>query len=119
MRQYARKGCRRKTLAPSEADGIRALMVKAENLLHPENVADAHHGEVTSTCSSPTCSASPQHDLGKVSAAGGGGCKLGWDSAPAKSEWMERCSPLVKAQWGSAGRDLCGRLFIVRFILLL
>jgi hypothetical protein len=58
-------------------------------LLHAENVTGAHHGEVTSTCSSPACSASPLPDLGNVSAAGGGGCKPGWDSAPAKFEWME------------------------------
>jgi hypothetical protein len=56
MRQYARKGCRRKTLAPTEADGIRALAVEAKNLLHPENVTDA--------CWGPSASEGPQkHDL--------------------------------------------------------
>jgi hypothetical protein len=82
---YARKGCRRKMLAPTEAGGIRALAVEAENLLHLENVTGAHHGVVTSTCSLPTCSASRLPDLGNVSTAGGGDSQPGWDSTPAKS----------------------------------
>jgi hypothetical protein len=39
-------------------------------------------------------------DLGNVSAAGGGGCKPGWDSALAKSEWMETLQSVGEGAMG-------------------
>lgn len=100
---YARKGCHRKTLAPTEVVAVSAPAKETENLLRLEQVVDDEPGSVTSVCSTPVKAGTRLSVPGTGSKGGVGGRQPGCLSAPSKFLWKELLKPV-----GDGAIGVCG-----------